>query len=317
MGRMINTFVKRIIICLCILAIMAPASGCGRAEDSEGMIYKVYYIAQDENSIVPIDVVVDDDIASDDAKLISFLMKQLVLAQESTDYYAPLGEKSSYRGFASGENQVSVDFSSDYYISENDIRKVLIRAAVTRTLTQVKGVKSVNFTVDNMSMVDSTGNPIGPMSADSFLDNAGAQINAEERTALTLYFANESGSLLKKTTRTVNYSGNISMDKLVVEQLLSGPLESESAYPVLGPDVEVINVTTQDGTCYVNLNAAFLSPTVNVSNEVYIYSIVDSLVELGTVNKVQFLINSESNVIFREVVDLNTQFSRNLDIVEE
>lgn len=302
---------------MCILALMAQAAGCGNKTVSDGTVYKVYYIAADENSIVPVDVEVPAETAEDPAQTVTYLIEMLSTEPESAEYTAPLNDMSNYRSFSFGENQITVDFGNDYYSSQNDIRNILVRAAVTRTLTQVSGVLSVNFTVDSMSMVDRTGNPIGPMSADSFLENAGAQINAEERTTLILYFANEDGDKLRKVTRTVNYSGNISMDKLVVEQLLLGPSDTEDAYPVLGSDVEIINVTTQDGTCYVNLNEAFLNPTLNVSNDVYLYSIVNSLAEVGTVNKVQFLINSESDVIFRESVDLNTQFTRNLDIVEE
>ena len=106
------------------------------------------------------------------------------------------------------------------------------------------------------------------------------------------------------------------MDKLVVMQLIQGPQDNEDCYPVIDPNTKLINVTTQDGTCYVNLDSTFLAPGVNVSNDVAIYSIVDSLIELGSVNKVQFLIDSDSDVMFRETVSLNTQFDRNLDIVE-
>ena len=46
----------------------------------------------------------------------------------------------------------------------------------------------------------------------------------------------------------------------------------------------------------------------------WIYSVVNSLVELNNVNKVQITINGE-NIMFRESVSLSTVFERNLNIV--
>ena len=66
----------------------------------------------------------------------------------------------------------------------------------------------------------------------------------------------------------------------------------------------------------MNLDSTFLEGAGNVSAQVSIYSIVNSLAELSTVHKVQFLVNGEGNVMFREVMDLEQEFSRNLDIME-
>ena len=52
----------------------------------------------------------------------------------------------------------------------------------------------------------------------------------------------------------------------------------------------------------------------NATPEVTLYSLVNSLVELPNVNKVQISINGETNVVFRETYNLSTVFERNLDI---
>ena len=54
------------------------------------------------------------------------------------------------------------------------------------------------------------------MTADLFIDNAGNEINAYEKTRLLLYFTNEDGErLIGVQTKPVVYSSNISMEKLV------------------------------------------------------------------------------------------------------
>ena len=53
----------------------------------------------------------------------------------------------------------------------------------------------------------------------------------------------------------------------------------------------------------------------NVGADVTIYSITNSLVELSNVNKVQISINGETNISYREKVNLSSIFERNLDLL--
>lgn len=60
------------------------------------------------------------------------------------------------------------------------------------------------------------------MTADSFVDNTGETINGFKRDTLTLCFAAEDGIHLKQERVEVVYNGNVSMEKLIVEQLIAG-----------------------------------------------------------------------------------------------
>ena len=59
---------------------------------------------------------------------------------------------------------------------------------------------------------------------------------------------------------------------------------------------------------FVNLDNTFLTGTVNTIEAIPIYAIVDSLAELPNVNKVQILINGETNKKYREAISLDTFF---------
>ena len=97
----------------------------------------------------------------------------------------------------------------------------------------------------------------------------------------------------------------------MVEELILGPSgQIEGLYPSVNPQTKIINVMTKDGICYVNLDSSFLSAVNNVSTEISIYSIVNSLIELSNVNKVQILINGEVPANFA-----TSTFERNLDYV--
>ena len=106
------------------------------------------------------------------------------------------------------------------------------------------------------------------------------------------------------------------MEKLVCEQLIAGPLVY-GACAVTDPGVGLLSVSTKDGICYVNLNKDFLTKYGKLTDEVILYSFVNSLTELSNVNKVQFMIDSETEISFGDHSYLNEAFERNLEIVDE
>ena len=83
--------------------------------------------------------------------------------------------------------------------------------------------------------------------------------------------------------------------------MIKGPLKevqagNEDGYPTINPAVTILGVTVRDRVCYVNLSKEFLTPVYDVTSQVALYSIVNSLVELPGVNKVQFSIDGDTNV---------------------
>lgn len=215
---------------------------------------------------------------------------------------------------------MNLDFSEDY-LRQNPIREVLGRAAVVRTLTQIDGIDTITFSVQNEALTDAMGIPVGVMTADSFIDNAGQEINAYTESVFSLYFANERGDGLVEVSREVVYNSNISMERQVMEELIRGPKKdgetgSEPGYPTINPAVTILSVTVKDRVCYVNLSREFLTPVYDVTSQTVLYSIVNSLVELPGVNKVQISIEGNTDVTYRDSVSLTTQFERNLDLVE-
>ena len=135
-------------------------------------------------------------------------------------------------------------------------------------------------------------------------------ITGEEGTA----YLTEDGKNLIAGQRKVVYNTNISMEKMVVEQLIKGP-QLAGYYPTINPETKVLSVTNKDGTCYVNLSEDFLKQPYDVSNDVTIYSIANSLIDLSTVNRVQIQVNGSSKVSYRETTNLEDTFERNLDLV--
>ena len=295
-----------------VLLLLIPSCGLSQPADTEvsdGDVYRVYYLNKDETRV-------QGEVYTPVGETSEELIRELlgVLAEENLKLKQTLGIDTSITGYSMDGNQLILNFDSSY-MKFKHTTEILFRAAVVRTMNQIDSVECISFQVDSNTLTDSAGNPIGAMTADMFIDNAGNEINAYEKVKLTLYFSNEEGTALIPKTEEVVYSSNISLEKLVMEKLLEGPGD-ERLKATLSPERKVNSITVKDGICYVNFDASNMEITANVTEEVSVYSIVNSLSELKNVNKVQISIDGENNRMFRENISLSNVFERNLDLVK-
>lgn len=293
---------------LLVLFLLLPGLlACGKREEPREGTIQVYYLGNAETKVEP---------HAYELKSMSLegqveeLMTCLATNPEKLEYKAPLSMGFEVLGIKLEEERLQVNVDAAYQ-DLPVITEVLVRAAIVRTLTQLQGISYVEITVEGNQLYDSTGSLVGWMNAEQFINNDGNEINTYELARVRLYFASQDGTNLIAAYREKHYSSSMPLERFVVEELISGPSgQVEGLYPSINPNTKIINITTRDGICYVNLDDSFLTVVDNVSTDVSVYSIVNSLVELNNVNKVQILINGEVPSSFSAAT-----FERNLDIV--
>ncbi|MBQ6696646.1 MAG: GerMN domain-containing protein [Lachnospiraceae bacterium] len=300
---------KRIVLYICICVFLLGLAGCGKEEKQENL-FPVYYVSKSETKIELHQYAM---VATEPRAQVEELLRALAIVPAKNEYKAPLAMGFQILNF-SLENEKLLINVDEGYKNLNVFQEVLVRAAIVRTMTGHPDVSFVAIRVNNEQLYDNLGQLVGWMSADHFIENEGSEINNYEEVQIKLYFANEAGDGLIATTRTKEYNTNISLAKLIVEELIKGP-NADGVYPTINPSTKVANVTVKDGVCYVNLDETFLNQIYNVTPEVTIFSITNSLVELSNVNKVQISINGDSSGVYREKYNLSTYFDRNLDIM--
>ena len=195
------------------------------------------------------------------------------------------------------------------------VDEVLCRAAIVKNFVQFEGIRYVQFQIEGDSLLDSRGKTVGLMNTNSFLENSGKDITAYQYTELELFFTNATGDKLVKEKRNVYYTSNSPIEKVVVEQLIRGPKE-EGHYATLSSTTGILSVTQTDGIAYVNLDQRFETEALDIQQEIPVYSIVNSLIAAGNVEKVQISVNGDSKVVFRESMSLNQLYEKNLELVE-
>ncbi len=304
---------QNIILLLLMTVLMICLAGCGK-QQNQGTSVEISYLNKSETKIVTEEHYLE---GATTKEMIVEVLTLLCSVPENKELKATLSGGINIINYSLEGEQVTVSLGEKYK-ELSRTTEVLTRAALVRSLTEIPGVTYVVITVGGEPLTDLAGNAIGIMTADMFVDNEGEQMNSYEKVTIRLYFANESGDGLIPINRELVHNidvSNISMEKLIVEQLIAGPANDES-YPTINPQTKLLGVTVKDGICYVNLDSSFLTPVNNVTSDVTIYSIANSLVELSNVNKVQISIDGKKDIKFRDKYNLTTIFERNLQLVQ-
>ena len=290
-----------------LLVLLLGLVACGRGEQEDETVYKVYYLSSSESCVEMHEHPVTGE--GQEAQL-DELLGYLGETPEKLEYKAPLAlgfQVLSYK-IDGGKLVLDVD---EAYRELAPTTEVLVRAAIVKTLSQVPDIRYIAITIRGEQLLDHLGEYVGWMNAEQFINNDGNEINTYELRRIKLYFANETGDKLIGAYREKHYSTNTPLERFVVEEVIAGPSgQVPGLYPTVNPETKIISVMTKDGICYVNLDSGFLTVAGNVSTELAVYSIVNSLVELSNVNKVQILVNGEVPASFS-----NQMFERNLDDV--
>lgn len=302
---------RRLLMLFLFLTVLT--TGCSRenSETDTEHTYKIYYLNASMTRLMPQDYVTE---STDTDVLIRELWNQFVTVPQDLDSQAALSDKVLLTKYIKEDVVLYLYFDAGYSSRSNmnTTREILCRAALAKTLTQIEGIEYINIYVGDQPLLDGTGNPVGMMTGSDFVESI-SDVNAFEKTELVLYFADESGENLAEEKREVVHNVNTSLEKLIVEELIKGP-EEAGRYRTLPKDTKLLNVSVNENVCYINFDAAFLNNTEEVKDLIPIYSIVNSLSGLTSVNKVQITVNGSTDVMFRDAVSLNTMFERNLDL---
>ncbi len=308
---------KRALSMVCIIlsvtVLMVSLTACkSKSKSKKGAYeYYLYYIDKDITKLEPTMYYTDTENIS---ILIDELISQMKETSSKINSITAMPSDVIIHDWFLEDRVLYLNFTESYN-EMGKVREILCRASVVLTFCQLDGIDYVNFSIDTQELLDGTGKTVGNMKASDFIDSSGATINSYEKKSLVLYVADESGEKLKEKTVEAVYSVNTSMEHFIIDQLQK--IKSKDGIKRTVPsNVKINNITTKDGICYIDFDETFLTEKAEVSDEVKICSIVNSLCELPYVNKVHFSVNGDSNKKLSDKIQLDNFFVRNLDLVE-
>lgn len=298
---------KKITGIILILVMMLEVVGCSASGDT----YFYYYTNQSSDELIKKETNINSD---SNEEIINSLIKSMETKSENKKEYVIKPDYVANPEVTVSNDYCLLNFDSSYYQMDS-YTEVLYRAAMVKEITQLEDINYVEFYVDGIGLVKD-GESVGVMLASDFVDDTSNNDDMVEWTNVTLYFANKAGDKLIKYNRTLSHSTNVSVEKLVIDTLIKGPTQA-GFYRTIPSDVRVLSVSIIDGVCYLNLSSEFVEEMVNVTSEIPIYSIVNSLTSIDGIDAVRIMVNGDSSISYRESISLDENFEFNSSLVNE
>ncbi len=306
--------VKYRILYTILLAFLALClSACSRDKDralEEGEYY-IYYLNASATELTKLPYKAT---GSSKEELVDELMEAMMNVPSDEEVLSAIEDKVSYEKHELRDDVLYLYFDVNYNSMKAE-REILARRAMAQTLEQISGVNFIGIYVAEQPFMDVAGETVLLFSSKDFVDGIG-DLNAYDKIKLKLYFSSDTGDKLIEESRELFYNVNTPIEKLILEQLILGPRTS-SLKATLPSDTGIVSIYTDDNVCYVNFDEAFLNANQGIKEEVAIYSVVNSLLELNTINKVKIMVNGSDDIRYKDVLSLDTLFERNLDYFVE
>lgn len=303
-----NNLLRKAIVLIIALVILIPCSVLiYDAAIASGEEKVDFYYMMSDGKMKPIEKKIRSESTEDTLVTVLNTLKEGPKIEGAS---ASIPEEVDFLSVKLKEDTAVVDLSSGYR-QLNDLEETICRSSVVWTLTSLDFVENVEFTLEGQPLVDHTGKEYGIFSRNNVWIDSEISAETTEYAILTLYFANADGTDLTMEERVVEVNANQTREKTILEQLIAGPVEKDSARTIPA-ETKIRDVTTtDDGTCYVNLSEDFVLKHTGGEKEelLTIYSIVNSLCELDHIDKVQFLIEGKKLDTYKGSMQFKTPFT--------
>ena len=308
---------RKIIVVIClILVVVIGITRCNKEkkEVKEEIVgnYKIFYPDEGLNKILSDTIDIE---STDSDEIINELIIKLkdggyVQAQE-----AVIPQDIEYATYNQEADILTLTFD-DNYLNLKGVEEVLKRASIVFTMLQLKNVEYVRIQVNGQPLVID-GFEVGDMSKESFMELVGKEYTSVIKDKVKIYYADSSGKKLRYLETEIKTDGTIMKEEAIIQKLIKGPkgIEKVGYYSSINPETKLNRVAINNKVCYVDLDDSFLERRNGVSEEVVVYSLVNTLTELNTVNQVRITINGEILDTYNEKIKLSNFIEKNYDII--
>ena len=301
---------------LCCIVI-----GCSNQEDestsTETEILKdnevyVYYVNKENTKLLSKVLELTD--ITEVNQSIDEILKVILKDDNKNGFRTAIPSNFIYKNYklADGNLTLYFDLTDDDWTIEEAL---FAKAALVKSFLQIDGIDNISISTNDLVSKETDPIYIETFDEDSFVYLDSDDNGFIQSGNVTIYFADEAGENLIEYHKKVDITNNVSLEQIVIESLIKGPLR-EGYKATIPKDVIINKVSVKDGVCYLDLSQEFNGSLDDIRSDLTIYSVVNSLVELPTINKVQFFINGEKQDFYRETIEFSGLFERNLEIID-
>lgn len=158
-----------IVMMLCLILILAFTGCRSKKENNDQSNQKGTAIYYTNNDVTRLELKRKNiRLEGNQIQKVQTLLKELQKSPNDQKIRSVIPKRIVINSFAVNSNIVQVDFSMGYKrIAEN--KDLICRAGIVYTLTQLKGINYVSFTISGEPMLDTDGTALGALGRDSFV----------------------------------------------------------------------------------------------------------------------------------------------------
>ncbi len=241
--------------------------------------------------------------------LLPAVVGELIRGPETSQNLRVINRKAKLKSIENdGEGNVIADFDENI-VSDDASKSVFSVYAVVKTLCAIDGVNSVTVTVNGEDFKTADGNVIGRLTSEDI--NLDIDTDTSETRNVILYFTDIATKKLAKEERTVRITDQQPIEQYIIGELIKGPHNSDLS-AVISDDVNLISVNISNNIGFVNFGQSFIDkcPSTPEEQEQTIFSVVNSMTELESINRVQFLVEGKKVEKFGNI-DIEHPIGRN------
>lgn len=208
---------------------------------------------------------------------------------------------------------VIVNFSREFITGDNT-KDILAVYAVVKSLCVTEIIDSVKVVIEGKDIETGDGSIIG------YLTNQDINLQTDtynsEMREVTLYFPKKDSQKLIREVRSIKVTDQQPIAQYIINELIKGT-DNEELSQALSKDTVLLSVETSDNICFVNFKSNFLDKNSGSAEKekMTVFAIVDSLTELDTIERVQFLMDGKKVDTFGNI-NIGSMFGRDESIIE-
>jgi len=284
-----------IAIALLTVLLMGIGGAIGKVgvrQESGGSAYSLYFVERDLRSADGGDALRSEERTLEDGglsteELAAALVAELLKGPADPTLKSPFPKGTALLSAEQKGTELRVDLSAAYS-TLSGVGLSLADYAITLTLTQLPNVNAVSITADGRELPYRETQVL--LSADTLLSSRESGLRP---ITVSLYFLDSKTGELRAEQQTLAlYEGQTRVNALL-EALAQGP-EDDSLVSLLPEDFAVISSRIENGVCYLNLPANVSLPENEAERDLMLSALEQSILSLGGVDEVQFLIEGSA-----------------------
>ena len=269
---------------LVLLLSLLCACAAQHAQEMDENGYELYFLS-DPNSAGGGDAIRTQekrltlDGAMETEDCVRALMEALLAGPDEPSLSSPIPEGTALKSLKVSGRRAQIDLSAQY-ARLTGIDLSLADYCITLTLTQLPNVNAVSITADGRELPYRETQVL--LSADTLLSSRESGLRP---ITVSLYFLDSKTGELRAEQQT--------LANALLEALAQGP-EDDSLVSLLPEDFAVISSRIENGVCYLNLPANVSLPENEAERDLMLSALEQSILSLGGVDEVQFLIEGSA-----------------------